>query len=100
MLKPNTLRGWLVPYRQIGRDAVYELSDLDRFIDARLVAADVRLAGRPDNLAPPNPNPPLRPTNLASFRKGAPAGRKNPPKKLRPEATLRTSLPVSQLHGR
>ena len=46
-VKPNTLRGWAVPYRQLGRDAVYEVSDLDRFIDARLAAADVRLAGRP-----------------------------------------------------
>ena len=45
-VKPNTLRGWRVPYRQVGRDAVYELADLDRFIDARLAAADVRLAGR------------------------------------------------------
>ena len=41
---PNTLRCWPVPYRQIGRDAVYEISDLDRFIDARLAAAPVRRA--------------------------------------------------------
>ena len=39
-VKPNTLRGWAVAYRQIGRDAVYELVDLDRlFIDVRLAAA-------------------------------------------------------------
>ena len=43
-VKPNTLRAWPVPYKQIGRDAVYELADLDRFIDARLAAAPVRRA--------------------------------------------------------
>jgi|ERR1700722_8993545 hypothetical protein len=43
-VKPNTLRSWPVPYKQIGRDAVYELADLDRFIDARLAAAPVRRA--------------------------------------------------------
>src|SRR5580692_5061268 len=43
-VKPNTLRNWPVPYKQIGRDAVYELADLDRFIDARLAAAPVRRA--------------------------------------------------------
>jgi hypothetical protein len=43
-VKPNTLRAWPVPYKQIGRDAVYEISDLDRFIDARLKAAPVRRA--------------------------------------------------------
>ena len=41
---PNTLRSWPVPYRQVGRDAVYEISDLDRFIDARLAAAPRRRA--------------------------------------------------------
>ena len=44
-VKPNTLRDWAVPYRQLGRDAVYELVDLDRFIDARLAAAAVRNPG-------------------------------------------------------
>jgi hypothetical protein len=41
-VKGNTLRSWPVAYKQIGRDAVYELVDLDRFIDARLAAAPVR----------------------------------------------------------
>jgi hypothetical protein len=43
-VKVNTLRSWPIPYRQVGRDAVYELSDLDRFIDARLAAAPLRRA--------------------------------------------------------
>jgi|ERR1700722_1181742 len=43
-VKVNTLRSWPIPYRQLGRDAVYELADLDRFIDARLKAAPVRRA--------------------------------------------------------
>jgi ribosomal protein L7/L12 len=43
-VKVNTLRSWPIPYRQVGRDAVYELADLDRFIDARLKAAPVRRA--------------------------------------------------------
>lgn len=41
----NTLRGWPISYRQVGRDAVYELKDLDAFIDARLAAAPRRRAG-------------------------------------------------------
>jgi hypothetical protein len=40
----NTLRSWPILYRQVGRDAVYEISDLDRFIDARLEAAPRRRA--------------------------------------------------------
>ena len=44
-VKVNTLRTWPIPYRQIGRDAVYELVDLDRFIDARLNSAPRRRAG-------------------------------------------------------
>ena len=43
-VKVNTLRSWPIPYRQVGRDAVYEISDLDRFIDARLAAAPRRRA--------------------------------------------------------
>jgi hypothetical protein len=43
-VKVNTLRSWAIPYRQVGRDAVYEISDLDRFIDARLAAAPLRRA--------------------------------------------------------
>jgi hypothetical protein len=43
-VKVNTIRAWPIPYRQIGRDAVYEISDLDCFIDARLAAAPVRRA--------------------------------------------------------
>ena len=41
-VKVNTLRSWPIRYRQVGRDAVYELVDLDRFIDERLAAAPVR----------------------------------------------------------
>jgi hypothetical protein len=41
-VKVNTLRSWPISYRQIGRDAVYELADLDRFIDERLAAAPRR----------------------------------------------------------
>jgi hypothetical protein len=43
-VKVNTLRSWPIPYRQVGRDAVYEISDLDRFIEARLAAAPLRRA--------------------------------------------------------
>jgi hypothetical protein len=43
-VRVNTLRSWPIPYRQVGRDAVYEISDLDRFIEARLAAAPVRRA--------------------------------------------------------
>jgi hypothetical protein len=43
-VKVNTLRSWPIPYRQVGRDAVYEISDLDHFIDARLAAAPRRRA--------------------------------------------------------
>jgi hypothetical protein len=45
-VKVNTLRSWPIPYRQVGRDAVYEIADLDRFIDARLAAAPLRRAER------------------------------------------------------
>jgi hypothetical protein len=45
---PNTLRTWKIIYKQIGRDAVYELVDLDAFIDARLAAAPRRGAPPPD----------------------------------------------------
>jgi hypothetical protein len=47
-VKVNTLRSWPIPYRQVGRDAVYEISDLDRFIEARLAAAPRRCAPAPD----------------------------------------------------
>ena len=56
-VKVNTLRNWPIPYRQVGRDAVYEISDLDRFIEARLAAAPLRRApggqqiGAPDYAA-------------------------------------------------
>jgi hypothetical protein len=42
----HTLRTWPVPYKVLGRDAVYEVSDLDRFIEARLAGAAVRLPQR------------------------------------------------------
>jgi hypothetical protein len=41
----NTIRTWPIAYQQIGRDAVYKIADLDRFIDERLKAAPVRRAG-------------------------------------------------------
>jgi hypothetical protein len=56
-VKVNTLRSWPITYRQVGRDAVYELADLNRFIEARLAAAPVRRApggqriGAPDSAA-------------------------------------------------
>jgi hypothetical protein len=49
-VKINTLRTWPIPYRQIGRDAVYEIADLDRFIDARLKIALVRRPQQPPKL--------------------------------------------------
>jgi hypothetical protein len=50
-VKVNTLRSWKIPYRQIGRDAVYEIEDLDRFFDARLAAAPRRGAAPALDLA-------------------------------------------------
>jgi hypothetical protein len=44
-VKVNTLRTWPIRYRQIGRDAVYEIADLDAFIDQRLAVAPLRRAG-------------------------------------------------------
>jgi hypothetical protein len=44
-VSPNTLRSWPISYKQLGRDAVYELVDLDAFIDERLKAAPVRRSG-------------------------------------------------------
>jgi hypothetical protein len=44
-VKVNTLRTWPIPYKQLGRDAVYELKDLDAFIDARLAGAARRVPG-------------------------------------------------------
>jgi hypothetical protein len=46
-VSPNTLRSWPISYKQLGRDAVYELVDLDAFIDARLKAAPVRRGAPP-----------------------------------------------------
>ena len=43
---------WKIPYRVVGRDAVYEIVDLDKFADAKVAAADVRL-GRPAGAAEP-----------------------------------------------
>ena len=31
----NTIRVWKIPYRVVGRDAVYEIVDLDKFADAK-----------------------------------------------------------------
>ena len=36
---------WKVPYRVVGRDAVYEVVDLDKFADAKLAGAAVRHPG-------------------------------------------------------
>ena len=51
-VKVNTLRTWPIPYKQVGRDAVYEIVDLNRFIDERLAAAPRRRPGpAPDFVA-------------------------------------------------
>ena len=44
-VSPNTLRNWPIPYKQLGRDATYEVRDLDAFADARIAEAAVRRAG-------------------------------------------------------
>ena len=44
-VSPNTLRGWRIPYKQLGRDATYEVCDLDAFAEARIAGAAVRRAG-------------------------------------------------------
>jgi hypothetical protein len=41
----NTIRVWKIPYRVVGRDAVYEVVDLDKFADAKLAGAAVRHPG-------------------------------------------------------
>jgi hypothetical protein len=41
-VSPNTLRAWPTPYKLVGRDAVYEIVDLDRLIKERLEAAPKR----------------------------------------------------------
>jgi hypothetical protein len=43
-VSPNTLRSWPIRYRQLGRDAVYEVRDLDAFSTARIAAAPERSA--------------------------------------------------------
>jgi hypothetical protein len=44
-VSPNTLRSWPIPYKQLGRDATYEICDLDAFAQARIAGATVRRAG-------------------------------------------------------
>lgn len=44
-ISPNTLRSWPIAYKQLGRDATYEIRDLDAFAEARIAAAAVRRAG-------------------------------------------------------
>ncbi len=44
-VSPNTLRSWPIPYKQLGRDATYEVRDLDAFAEARIAGATVRRAG-------------------------------------------------------
>jgi hypothetical protein len=41
-VSPNKLRVWPIPYKLDGRDAIYEVSDLDLFIRERLAAAPKR----------------------------------------------------------
>ena len=41
----NTIRIFPIPYRQIGRDAVYEISDLDAFVDGKIATAQTRILG-------------------------------------------------------
>jgi hypothetical protein len=48
----NTIRVWGIPYRNVGRDSIYEIRDLDDFADAQLAAAPVRL-GRPSGITEP-----------------------------------------------
>ena len=50
-VSPNTLRGWRIPYKQLGRDATYEVRDLDAFAQARLNGAAVRRAGAAPDFA-------------------------------------------------
>ena len=44
-VSPNTLRSWPIPYKQLGRDATYEIRDLDAFAEARIAGAAVRRSG-------------------------------------------------------
>jgi hypothetical protein len=44
-VSPNTLRSWPIPYKQLGRDATYEIRDLDAFAEARIAGAAVRRPG-------------------------------------------------------
>jgi hypothetical protein len=50
-VSPNTLRGWRIPYKQLGRDATYDVRDLDAFAEARLNGAAVRRAGAASDFA-------------------------------------------------
>jgi hypothetical protein len=42
-VSPNTLRNWPIPYKLTGRDATYDVRDLDTFAETRLAAAAVRV---------------------------------------------------------
>ena len=44
-VRVNTIRVWPIRYRQVGRDAIYEIADLDAFADAKIAAAPRRRAG-------------------------------------------------------
>jgi hypothetical protein len=50
-VSPNTLRSWPIPYKQLGRDATYEVRDLDAFAEARIACAAVRRAGSSPDFA-------------------------------------------------
>jgi hypothetical protein len=50
-ISPNTMRSWGIPYKVTGRDATYEVRDLDVFVEARLASAAARLPGSAPDLA-------------------------------------------------
>lgn len=46
------IRKWPIPYRQIGRKAIYQPDDVLAFLRKRFAEAPVRRAGRPINDSP------------------------------------------------
>ena len=46
------IRKWPVPYRQIGRKAIYQPDDVLAFLRKRFAEAPIRRAGRPINDGP------------------------------------------------
>ena len=45
-VSPNTLRNWPIPYKLTGRDATYDVRDLDTFAETRLAAVRVPAVGK------------------------------------------------------